>query len=363
MRILIYLIFSINATLLFSQNSLRFSNVNGIPFSVYLNDSLINSIMQTDILISGIKKDTVLVKLDFENKLSATKKIYLLDKRKKVKNYEFVYLVEIENNKINFNFAGSPTGVNLPSPLIPYKPKVDTSLKYKNNILEHYVEMKNHNPIYFNNIPSDGLCKTPMPESYLNYMKILMHKAQTEDDKFKIAKNTTRNNCISVAQMNVILSFIPFEIEKLKLIKSSFASITDKKEKNKLDSTIKLESTKNELINMLKNADDNLRVSSNNCLGTATEMQLNEMKKNLSVYANDAERLNALNNVYEDHCYSLEQVRGLIKLFFHDREKLESAKMLYFYCVEQANYQNLSTAFSYSTTSAELTEFIEKQKK
>jgi hypothetical protein len=189
-----------------------------------------------------------------------------------------------------------------------------------------------------------------------------MSKAQIEEDKFTIAENTTRNNCVNVAQLNKMLIHITYEIEKIKLIKLSYYSLTDKSNVKNLDSTFKLESSKRELASFLKNADDYKIKTGINCIVPATEGELNQLYSDLSVYNNDTERLQYLKKKYVDYCYSANQVKLILGVFLHDREKLEAAKLLYVYSTEKDNFLIISDVFSYNTTAAELKEFVAKQK-
>ena len=59
-------------------------------------------------------------------------------------------------------------------------------------------------------------------------------------------------------------------------------------------------------------------------------------------------------------CLSVSQVKEITKLFNMDEEKLAYAKYAYDYCVDKANYYQVSDAFSFSTTTDELNKYLEK---
>jgi hypothetical protein len=345
----------------FSQNNISVYTKDGSLFSLYLNDSLINKIPQASVLAEGIKKDTLKAKTILESKQSAEETVYLLDKGAHTLGKEFDYIVEVKSGKLKLIYNGTEEIPKVPKPLVPPKPVVDTSGKYRNNVLGHYCELKENNPVYFNNRPKDRICKTSMPGEYLNYMNILMTKAQTEDDKYLIAENTTRNNCVSVSQMNKILTYISYELEKLKLIKESYGNIIDKANSKRLDSTFRLESSKNELASFLKTADQNSYKTTSKCTSPSKDPDIKQLYDKMEAYRNDPEKFMVLKKMYSDYCYSVAQIKMLLGLFVHDKERLDACKLLYYYCTDTENYMKLSDVFSYNTTIADLQDFLNKQ--
>jgi hypothetical protein len=345
----------------FSQNNVSVYTKDGSLFSLYLNDSLINKVPQASVLAERVKKDTLKAKVILENKQSTEEIIYLLDKSTHTSGKEFDYIVEMKNGKLKMSYNATEEIPKIHKPLVPAKPVVDTSSKYRNNMLGHYCELKEGNALYFNNRPKDWICKVPMPNEYLNYMNILMVKTQIEDDKYTIAENTTRNNCVSVSQMNKILTYISYELEKLKLIKESYANIIDKKNSKRLDSTFKLESSKNELAAFLKTADENNYKTLNKCISPSKDTDIKQLYDKLGAHGNDTERFQILKRMYMEYCYSVVQIKMLLGLFVHDKEKMDVCRLLYFYCTDAKNYEKLSDVFSYNSTIADLKDFLNKQ--
>lgn len=345
----------------FAQNNLRLSSKEGMRFTIYISDTLVNKKPQAEILVKNVDADTLKIKVELENKQIATPTLYLLEKGKPVTNKEFNYALETKNDKIKFEFTGSYEILALPDPLVPKKPVVDTSYKLRNNMYGHYCELKEGKVLYFNNLPAEE-CVVPMPTAYVGYMNFLMKRAQTEDDKYSVAENTCRNNCISVMQLNRILFHIPYEIEKLKLIKTAYYHITDKNNKSQLDSTFKLESSKKELASFFKNAEENKPKTGAKCTTASTDEEISKLISSLVVYTNDDAKFDQLKKTYTLYCYSVEDVKLILKNFIHDREKLDIAKLLYFYCVDKDKFMDISEAFSYNTTVADLKDFTGKQK-
>ncbi len=345
-----------------SQNNIRVFSAKGELFTLIAFDTVQNTLPQTNVLLTSVYEDSLRVKIEMENKIKIETTLLLVEKGKSTKNKEFNYKINVDQNKLKVSYAGYYDMVILPNPLVPAKPIIDTTAKYKNTLLGHFCELKDSKPIYFNNIPKDGLCKTPMPADYLNYTNLLMLKAQVPDDKFVIADNVCRNNCLSIEQLNFILKYIDYEIEKLKIIKIAYFNITDRVKNKELEKSFRFESSVSELNSFFKVADDQKIKTRSNCTNASSTEEIKNLENNLSVYSNDSQRFETLKKIYEDYCFSKDHIVLILNKFIHDREKLDAAKMLYYKCVEKENFLLISDVFSYNETISELKEFVAKQK-
>jgi hypothetical protein len=61
------------------------------------------------------------------------------------------------------------------------------------------------------------------------------------------------------------------------------------------------------------------------------------------------------------NCMSIKQIRDIMDLFSFEESKLEYAKFAYEYCVDKKNYFQLTEAFSFSSSSDSLNEFLDAQ--
>jgi hypothetical protein len=361
MRFIFSFAFFLSSLFLTAQNNLRLYDPDGNIFSVYLGDSLCNKTPQTEVLLSGLKKDSLKLRIKFANE-NVEEFVYLLEKGKKVAGKEFVYTVSVKKSKPKFEFAGYESLIQMPAKMVPDKPVIDTSKKYDNKVLEHYVDLKNGRTIYFNNYPFDGKCQVAMPGSYLNYMALLMKKAQTDDDVYLIAENTTRNNCMTVDQLNVVLSYVPYEIEKLRLIHTAYFSLIDVQNRDKLSNTFKLDASKKELADFFKNSEQYKFKTGITCEKASSNEDIAQYKSKLQVYSSDVEKLMIFRKTYTEYCFNMDQVKEILNLFLHDRERLETAKLLYHHCVEKDKFIDANETFSYEVSKAEMINFLEKQK-
>lgn len=362
MRYFFLVVFISFISFVFSQNNIRIFSAKGELFTLTVFDTTQNKIPQTNVLINHVYEDSLHIKIELENKTKIETTLLLFEKGKTTKNKEFNYKINVEQNKIKINYAGYYDIVRLPDPLIPEKPILDTTTKYKNTQLGHFCELKDSKPIYFNNIPKNEICVTPMPQEYLNYTNLLMLKAQVTEDKFIIADNVCRNNCLDVEQMNFILKYLDYELDKLKLIKIAYFNITDKTKNKELEKSFRFESSIIELNSFFKIADSQKIKTITNCKVASATEEIKTFETNLSVCTNDSQRFNTFKKDYETYCYSTDHVIQILSKFIHDREKLDAAKMLYYKCIEKENFLLISEVFSYNETISELKDFIAKQK-
>ncbi|MDX2172631.1 MAG: DUF4476 domain-containing protein [Bacteroidota bacterium] len=323
---------------------------------------MINEHEAANVLALNIMDDTVTIQIDLSNNSKAQKKIYLLEKGKVTINKEFNYKVENIKNKLVISFVNVSEIQKLIDPIVPPKPIIDTSNKYRNNILGHFCEIKNDIPIFFNNLPKQGTCSVPMPMEYLNYTALLINKAEVPDDKYNILENVVRNNCISIDQLSSMLKYIDYEVEKLKLIKQAYFHFSDKSNSKKLENSFTYESSKTELDNFLNEVKTNKQILNSACEKQAEDIEIKSFLEKLSVLGNDAERFQNFKKLYTNYCYSSAQAKQVIQVFIHDREKLDVAQLLYYYCTDKQNFNTISDIFSYKQTESDLQDFIEKQK-
>lgn len=361
MRFIYFYIFLCCSAFLQAQNNVRLLSGNGAAFKVYNNDRALNKSAQASVLIEKINKDTLYLKVEFENSTKYGITVYLLDKGLHTSQKEFNFMLKPGKNKIDVDFTGVYDIDELPEPIVPGRTRADTSIDLKNALLAHFCEIKNDACLYFNNLPKDGNCTIAMPGEYMTYATLLITKVKTAGEKYEVVENVCRNNCLNMAQLNMLLKYIDFEPDKLKLIKLAYYNLTDQAAQSGLEKNFKMEAWLNELRTFFKNSEDYKVKSANSCIKASPEQEIRNISDRLLSATNDTQRYEALKKTYADHCYSVNQVILLLQKFSHDREKLQAARLLYYNCAEKSAYINTSVAFSYDQSVAELKDFISKQ--
>ncbi|WP_317899497.1 DUF4476 domain-containing protein [Aurantibacillus circumpalustris] len=345
----------------FSQNNLSLTSADGKVFRVFISNKAYNQTWQAHVLVEKITEDTLNIEVEYENKKRYPSTIYFLEHGTSIKNKEFNFQLESDGTKLKLRFAGTYAVSPLPSPLVPVKPVVDTSQKYRNAVLGHFCELKEGKPFYFDNVPKENSCQKAMPAENLNYVALLMTKAEVPDHKFTIVENVCRNNCLSIGQLSKLLNYIEYEIEKLKIVRLAYLHLVDLNNKKELEKNFRFEASIKELDTFFRNAEEKQTQVTKKCESSASQMLIDKYCEKLATFSNDAERFESLKRTYVDLCYSSNQITQVLSKFVHDREKLEVAKLLFQYCVDKDKFMLTKEVFSYGQSISELQDFVNKQ--
>ncbi len=343
-----------------AQNSIHLFSSTGIPFILSIDSQVINTTAQIHMKTALLKKDTIRLKINFTNNTQFSPTVFLLVKKKSVKNKEFTYAIEAGKTNYRLRYIGFNAIKDLPKPLVPEKPIEDTSWKINNNLLENYCELKNGKPIYFNNLST----KTAMPDSYVGYAMRLMNRLQQDDDKLIVIEQTILKNYLTSSQLKKLIVPIPFELDKLKTVRLAYEHITDKNNLNSLSDLFSYESSKRELNDFLKSPEVfKAPTITKECEVASEEKAITEFVELLKQAPDDSQRLNQLKKKTTSYCYTTQHLKTILKTFIHDREKLEATKLMYYTCVKKEEVILVSDSYSYSETGVELKRFLEQFEK
>lgn len=96
------------------------------------------------------------------------------------------------------------------------------------------------------------------------------------------------------------------------------------------------------------------------CKAAMTPSNFETMKKSVESKPFSDTKMSTAKIATKNNCVSVNQVKEISKLFSMDEDKLTYAKFAYDYCVDKGNYFQVSEVFSFSTTTDEFNEFLEK---
>jgi Domain of unknown function (DUF4476) len=96
------------------------------------------------------------------------------------------------------------------------------------------------------------------------------------------------------------------------------------------------------------------------CKSAMTQANFETMKKSVESKPFSDTKMSTAKIATKNNCLSVNQVKEISKLFSMDEDKLAYAKFAYDYCVDKGNYFQVSEVFSFSTTTDEFNEFLEK---
>jgi hypothetical protein len=357
---LVFALFFIASTAV-SQNDLIIFSSNAGPFNVKIQGLNTEDQMQQEFRVNGLTKDTFNLTITTQNdKLSLSRTIYLLEKGRPVSHREFVYSLELnkETKKLKLVFVSAFDSKPLPDPLLPQKPAEDTTYKWRNNVFGTLFELKEGRAIFFNNVPKGG-CKEGMTKANLDHAVTFLARVKVDYEKYDQAKDIVKNNCITCAQLAVLLKSLAYELDKLKIVKDAYPNLVDPKELKTLSASFRFESSKKEFSDMLANPKSMLPEKNMiTCTKAEKDSVVQEFVNNIKLFASDFEKYKFLKDKGAAHCYTSIQFKSILSLFIHDREKLDLIKLFYNNITDKENLMILKEVFSYQESVVNLEDLL-----
>lgn len=347
----------------FAQNSLIIFSSSGNKFSVKGSGIEVKDTFYHEARFTRIVKDTLNLSFKLESEsIELNRPIYLLEKAKPVKNKEFIYSLELnkETKKMKLVFITANDIKPLPNPLLPPKPKEDTTYKWRNNVYGNLFELKDGKPSFFFNVPKNGNCVIPMPNENVDFALKLIARTQINTEKYNFAREVLKSNCISCQQYSDLMKGINFEIDKLKLFKEAYLNITDKNNISSIQNQFKFESSKKEFNDIISNPNKIIVKNKINCMMAVHDSIPFGLIKNLKLFTTDHEKYQYMKEKGSEYCYSTMQFKNILSVFLHDREKLDLTKQFYNNITDNENLKTLKDIFSYQETNANLLDFLKQ---
>lgn len=100
--------------------------------------------------------------------------------------------------------------------------------------------------------------------------------------------------------------------------------------------------------------------SNTGCKTAMSSASFETMKQSVEAKPFSETKMSTAKIASKNNCFSVNQVKEICKLFSMDEDKLTYAKFAYDSCVDKGNYYTVSEVFSFSTTTDEFNEFLEK---
>lgn len=96
------------------------------------------------------------------------------------------------------------------------------------------------------------------------------------------------------------------------------------------------------------------------CKMAMNAASFSKMKESIEAKPFSDTKMSTAKVATKNNCLSVSQVKEIAKLFSMDEDKLAYAKYAYDYCIDKANYYQVSDVFSFSSSTDELNEFLSK---
>lgn len=107
-------------------------------------------------------------------------------------------------------------------------------------------------------------------------------------------------------------------------------------------------------------AQQQITPNSAGCKYAMTSANFDKMKQSVEAKPFSETKMSTAKVATKNNCLSINQIKEICKLFSMDDDKLAYAKFAYDYCIDKGNYYQVSEVFSFSATTDNLNEFLEK---
>lgn len=97
-----------------------------------------------------------------------------------------------------------------------------------------------------------------------------------------------------------------------------------------------------------------------NCTGAMSDASFAKMRESVESKPFSDTKMSTARVATKNACLSVRQIKQICSLFSMDDDRLTYAKFAYDYCVDKANYYQVSEVFSFSSTTDELNQFLER---
>ena len=246
---------------------------------------------------------------------------------------------------VNGRNTSNPVVIN-PNPINPNNPNFNNYPNYQYPSSDNYMGAKN--------------CSAPISEAVFESIAQRVRTTTAMLNKLNLARQAVQNNCLSVSQAMRLVSLVP-EGSRLELLRNAYPNIFDVENLPAASQVFDVRSNQDQWQAFLSQSgvgSSPANPVSNNCEVSASEHNtfLTTLRREIS----DFSRMNVMKNIADGHCFTVEQVRSIVKLYTSDSSRLEAAKFLYDYTVptEKRQYFAVANELTFSSNRAELSNFL-----
>lgn len=331
---------------IFGQNNLIIFTENAEPIQIEYNHQLYPQLAQSDIKLTQITENPVRIKIIFSNKniASIDTALYLYHPAKPLQNQDIIYVIQKDNQTIKY-LATLPS-----SDIKPVIPEIDTSIQVKTK------EEKSIQKIIFLN-DSNSMCLDYIDTSDFN--KVIRHidNIVNLDSKIILIEHFIKHNCFNQIQAQSIIERIPFEVEKLKIIKLLIPKLNDVFNLWNWKEYLKLTTAKESYTEHYQKYLYSLKNKP-----TINDSILQIFSQKISLLDNDANIVQTLKIIFSHYSVNILQVEKLISYLRHDQYKEEILKCTFYSLQNKKDFEKAINIVNFKETKERLKNFYEQQK-
>ena len=209
-------------------------------------------------------------------------------------------------------------------------------------------------------------CRNFLSAREFNTQAASLRRMPNEQQRYQAALRFVRNGCLTTEQLMKTASLLDSENNRLELLKQGYRRIYDIGNYQLAVQLLTQPRLQNDFNNFLNQQEDPITPVVVNPNPNPVVTPNPTVTPACNVSDADDKRVTLLRTIAtSNRCFTVNQVRTLMRLFSFEKNRLESAKILYDFTLpeERRNYFSLGSELSFSASRTELNNFIaEKQK-
>lgn len=187
-------------------------------------------------------------------------------------------------------------------------------------------------------------------------------KGQNEANKLNLLRQFVQNNCLATSQVMKVASLLSSEVNRLDVLRTAYEHIYDVNNYSSANQVFQTKANQDQFMAFLNgNGSTNPVNPTNPTVCKVEDAEFNNVLVAIRRESNIYNKFNITKNITKNYnCFSIDQVRTLVKDFSIESYKLDMAKYLYDYTnpAERRQYFMVGNEFSFSSTRTNLSNFL-----
>ncbi|WP_375561514.1 DUF4476 domain-containing protein [Bernardetia sp. OM2101] len=209
-------------------------------------------------------------------------------------------------------------------------------------------------------------CTKALSDYLFQSKKNFIERQSIQKSKLEAALKLSKENCLSTAQIKLIISLFTGDLERLLVAKNAYNSSIDKENFHQIYDTFSTFSSAILLYDFVKSKESHHPSSSHSSnihstyfISTEELQEIKELMKSESIDSRKNDKIKKILKKYPP-CFSINQIKELMNLYSFSSYKLEFTKIMYQYVLpnDKRRYYLIAEEFSYFDKQ-ELLEYIE----
>ncbi|HAP00639.1 MAG TPA: hypothetical protein DCQ93_01825 [Bacteroidetes bacterium] len=204
-------------------------------------------------------------------------------------------------------------------------------------------------------------CNLPMSDNDFNLLVKPVVDAQGDVNRATAATQFVQSNCVSMAQLMMLSTLIQLDLNRQKFMKQNFTKCYDMENYPAAAQVFSTQSYRDDwnafaaatIKSLLPPPPPPVIVC------TVSEQDMNAIITQLNNQSFASTKVSTAKTILAaKKCFTVSQIKSIVKTMSFENDKLDVAKYAYDYCIDKQNYYQLSDVFDFSSSTTDLMNFL-----